>query len=122
MSTQVSIDVDCPNCQRQLTIHLDRPAQVKVAAVSYRHDTTHTGHDQFNPSRFARVLIRERTKQSMGRMVLHQRSGVTYPYLSEIELGHKYPKEETITKLANALGLNTDQLLGLVAAEDDAES
>lgn len=119
MSTQVSIDVDCPNCARQLTIHLDRPVSAMVAAVSYRHDTIlPTEDDEYSSARFARVLIRERTKQSMGRMVLHQRSGVTYPYLSEIELGHKYPKPGTITKLANALGLTTDQLMELVAAED----
>jgi transcriptional regulator with XRE-family HTH domain len=49
----------------------------------------------------------------MKRKELAASSGLSYPYVSEIENGHKEPSHRALRKLAEALELPTPQLLEL---------
>jgi len=69
------------------------------------------------PSRadFYRALGRAikvtRAEQGLERKELSRLSGVSYPYLSEIEKGKKRPSTEAVRALASALGLRQSELL-----------
>lgn len=50
-----------------------------------------------------RALAAARSAKGLKRMALKERSGVSYPYIAEIENGGKYPSQAVLTKLAEAL-------------------
>ncbi|MEX0874887.1 MAG: helix-turn-helix transcriptional regulator [Actinomycetota bacterium] len=52
-----------------------------------------------------------RTDQGMDRAELAEASGLSYPYLSEIENGKKRPSSRALESLAEALGLRAHELL-----------
>ena len=60
-----------------------------------------------------------RTDQGMGRRDLSTRSGLSYSYLSEIENGTKRSSSSALLKIANALGMQLNELI--MAAEERME-
>ena len=51
-----------------------------------------------------------RDEQDLSLRELAKRIGLTAPFLSDLELGKRFPKEETMLLLANALGTTTEDL------------
>jgi len=76
-----------------------------------------------------RAIKVTRTEQGLERKELARLSGISYPYLSEIEKGKKRASTEAMRPIARALGLRQSQLLeraelllerGLVASQPPA--
>jgi transcriptional regulator with XRE-family HTH domain len=61
---------------------------------------------------FGRALAAARSERGLKRMQLKERSGLSYPYISEIENGGKYPSQRAIQALADALGMTPSELVG----------
>jgi transcriptional regulator with XRE-family HTH domain len=61
-------------------------------------------------SRLADLIIDRRTEQNLSRQALAHKSGVSYPYLSQIETGDRQPSLKTMAKLAQALELPLEML------------
>ena len=60
---------------------------------------------------FGRALASARSERGLKRMQLKDRSGLSYPYISEIENGGKYPSQRAIESLADALDMTPSELL-----------
>ena len=58
-----------------------------------------------------RAIKVARTEQGVERKELARLSGVSYPYLAEIEQGVKRPSTEALIPIAQALGLKQSELL-----------
>ncbi len=58
-----------------------------------------------------RAIKVTRTEQGLERKELARRSGLSYPYLSEIEKGTKRASTEALLPIARALGLRQSELL-----------
>jgi transcriptional regulator with XRE-family HTH domain len=58
-----------------------------------------------------RAIKVTRTEQGLERKELARLSGLSYPYLSEIEKGKKRASTETLLTIAQALGLKQSELL-----------
>jgi len=76
------------------------------------------GEEPFTSSRgpelylaLARAIRAIRAELGIERRELAERSGVSYPYLSEIETGKKRPSSRALVALAEALGLAPSELL-----------
>src|SRR5438067_3707439 len=52
-----------------------------------------------------------RTEQGMDRTDLAEQSGLSYPYLSEIENGKKRPSSRSLEAIAEALGMRPHELM-----------
>ena len=52
-----------------------------------------------------------RTEHGMSRKDLAERSGLSYPYVSEIETGKKSPSSKALRAIADAIGLPPHELL-----------
>ena len=61
---------------------------------------------------FGRALAAARSERGLKRMQLKERSGLSYPYISEIENGGKYPSQRAIQALAEALDMTPSELVG----------
>lgn len=72
-------------------------------------------------SAFGRVLSEYRKRRGMTRSQLAERSGLSYPYVSQLETGLRKPSRKAGAQLAAALGIDP---LALEAAlpSDDASS
>ena len=62
------------------------------------------------------VIRRERREQGLTMVQLAERAALSTVYLNEIELGKKYPSALVLERLAEGLGLQTADLLELLAA------
>ncbi len=51
-----------------------------------------------------------RDKANLSLRGLAKRIGISSPFLSDIELGRRFPSEEILAKLANALDVSPDEL------------
>ena len=51
-----------------------------------------------------------RDKADLSLRGLANRIGISSPFLSDIELGRRFPSEEILAKLASALDVSTDEL------------
>lgn len=60
---------------------------------------------------FGRALAAARSERGLKRMQLKERSGLSYPYISEIENGGKYPSQRAIQSLAEALEMTPSELV-----------
>lgn len=63
-----------------------------------------------------RAIAAARSEQGVKRMELAKRSGVSYPYLSELENGTKQGSTQKIGLIAEALGMTTSQLMARAEA------
>jgi transcriptional regulator with XRE-family HTH domain len=61
---------------------------------------------------FGRALAAARSERGLKRMQLKERSRLSYPYISEIENGGKYPSQRAIQALADALEMTPSELVG----------
>ena len=68
-----------------------------------------------------RVIRRERQNRQMTIKELGDKAGLSEIYVGEIERGQKYPSAKVLESLANALDLDTADLLELMAEEIRAE-
>lgn len=68
--------------------------------------------------RAIRVL---RTEQGLNRKELAEASGISYPYLSEIEAGKKQPSSKVLLVLAQALGVSPSDFMALAEARVQGE-
>ncbi|WP_159672340.1 helix-turn-helix domain-containing protein, partial [Streptomyces mexicanus] len=69
-----------------------------------------------NLPRLGRSLLDLRNERGWSRKDLAERSGLSYPYISQLENGDREPSFDTLTKLAQAFGLTVDALLAPVTA------
>ncbi|ORV54691.1 hypothetical protein AWC02_00035 [Mycolicibacter engbaekii] len=60
---------------------------------------------------FGRALAAARAEKGLKRMQLKDLSGLSYPYISEIENGGKYPSQRAIQSLAAALEISPSELI-----------
>lgn len=67
--------------------------------------------DEPNNGYLGRAIASLRTAQGMKRMDLKQRSGLSYPYIAEIENGSKKsPSLKAVAAIATALGVSSAEL------------
>ena len=67
--------------------------------------------DEPNNGYLGRAIASLRTAQGMKRMDLKQRSGLSYPYIAEIENGSKKsPSLKSVAAIAAALGVSSAEL------------
>ncbi|MFF7977362.1 helix-turn-helix domain-containing protein [Streptomyces sp. NPDC007905] len=69
-----------------------------------------------NLPRLGRSLLDLRNERGWSRKDLAERSGLSYPYISQLENGDREPSFDTLTKLAQTFGLTVDALLAPVIA------
>ena len=62
-------------------------------------------------------VITRRERKGWTRQELHRASGVSYPYISQIETGDRVPSLNTLRRLAEALDLPVSDLAALVAPD-----
>ena len=67
---------------------------------------------------FSRKLRERRLAKGLTQFELAIRSGVPDRYISRYELGRSLPKTDYLRKLAKALEVTTDYLLGLESDDD----
>ncbi len=58
-----------------------------------------------------RAVKATRSEQGLERKELARRSGISYPYLSEIEKGTKRPSTEALLPISQVLGLKQSELM-----------
>ncbi|MGW1802044.1 helix-turn-helix domain-containing protein [Streptomyces sp. NPDC001984] len=68
-----------------------------------------------NLPRLGRSLLDLRNERGWSRKDLAERSGLSYPYISQLENGDREPSFDTLTKLAQTFGLAVDALLAPAA-------
>jgi transcriptional regulator with XRE-family HTH domain len=71
---------------------------------------------------FGRALAAARSERGLKRMQLKDRSGLSYPYISEIENGGKYPSQRAIQSLAEALDMTPSELVARAEQIEREES
>lgn len=64
-----------------------------------------TGSDEFGEA-----VRRARERRGMSRRDLAETTGLSYPYISQIETGYRMPSTPAMRTLADALGLRPDSL------------
>lgn len=69
--------------------------------------------DGKDPVAFGRGLVALRKRKGMSRMQLKVLAGLSYPYMSEVELGNKWPTEKAIAGLARAFEMTPGQLVSV---------
>lgn len=63
------------------------------------------------------LVIASRESKGWTRQELHRASGVSYPYISQIETGDRVPSLNTMRRLADALELPVSDLAAMVAPD-----
>lgn len=61
-------------------------------------------------ARLGAAIMRQRGRLGWSQRLLARKSGVSHPYLSQIEHGRAWPSEEVLTKICNALTIDIDVL------------
>lgn len=61
--------------------------------------------------RFAKNMKKLREAKAMSQGDIHRATGIDRAYISNLEAGKQNPTLETIGKIAEALGVSSDQLL-----------
>jgi transcriptional regulator with XRE-family HTH domain len=69
-------------------------------------------------SSFGRVLAEFRKRQGMSRSQLAERSGLSYPYVSQLETGLRKPSRKAAAQLAEALGVEPLALEAALPPDD----
>src|SRR6476660_9838772 len=64
---------------------------------------------------FGELLRRSRERLGMSRRDLVEATGLSYPYISQLETGYRQPSPTAIQKLADALQLSLDDLFSAMA-------
>ena len=64
---------------------------------------------------FGELLRQSRERLGMSRRDLVEATGLSYPYISQLETGYRQPSPAAIQKLADALQLSLDDLFSAMA-------
>jgi len=67
-----------------------------------------------------RALAAARAERGLKRMQLKDASGLSYPYIAELENGGKFPSQKALQALADALGMLPSDLLARAEAIESA--
>lgn len=67
-----------------------------------------------------RALAAARAERGLKRMQLKDASGLSYPYIAELENGGKFPSQKALQALADALGMLPSDLLARAEALESA--
>ncbi len=81
-------------------------------------ESTKTGSEEFGE-----MLRQARERRGMSRRDLAEATGLSYPYISQLETGYRMPSAPAMRTLADALGLRPDSLFDAIppaAARDVA--
>lgn len=81
-----------------------------------------TGELRTKAQGLGRAIEVQRTLRGMKRKDLAHDSGLSYPYISEIENGAKEPSAKALRQIANALGWSVAELVGAGEALMQGES
>lgn len=73
-------------------------------------------------SSFGHVLAEYRKRQGMSRSQLADASGLSYPYVSQLETGIRKPSRKAAAQLAEALGVDPLALEAALPSDDDVNS
>src|SRR3954447_3503979 len=73
-------------------------------------------------SQLGRFIEQRRTELGMSRRDLAERSGLSYPYVSQLETGEREPALKAMKQLAPALAVPVEELASMVAGGDWAGS
>lgn len=69
---------------------------------------------------FGRALASARAERGLKRMQLKEASGLSYPYIAELENGGKFPSQKALQALADALEMSPSELLARAEAIESA--
>lgn len=72
-------------------------------------ESTKTGSEEFGDA-----VRRARERRGMSRRDLAETTGLSYPYISQIETGYRMPSTPAMRSLADALGLRPDRLFDAI--------
>jgi len=72
-------------------------------------ESTKTGSEEFGE-----LLRTARDRRGMSRRDLAEATGLSYPYISQIETGYRMPSSPAMRSLADALGLRMDSLFDAI--------
>ncbi|MDP9235519.1 MAG: helix-turn-helix domain-containing protein [Actinomycetota bacterium] len=78
--------------------------------------------DEIARHRLGAAIRQLRAERKLTRRELERATGLSYPYLSEIEAGKKSPSTRTLRAIADALGLEAHDLLETAEAGADPQS
>lgn len=71
---------------------------------------------------FSNILLSELDKQGMTQKQLAEKSGITEAAISRYLSGERTPRSVFLAKIAKALGVSSDYLLGESTADADVDS
>ena len=74
-----------------------------------------TGSPKTGSEEFGDLLRQGRERLGMSRRDLVEATGLSYPYISQLETGYRQPSPTAIQKLADALQLSLDDLFSAMA-------
>lgn len=69
-------------------------------------------------SPFAVLLVEQRKRRGWSRTQLAEHSGLSYPYISQLETAQRKPSRKAASQLAEALGIELFELEGAIPADD----
>lgn len=75
-------------------------------------DTVRSGNEQFG-----RALQARRAELGLSRRDLVAASGLSYPYVSQLETGYRLPSQKSLHRLAQALQMAPSELSAAIAFE-----
>lgn len=67
-----------------------------------------------------RLIARRREDLGLSRKALAEITGLSYPYIAQIETGYRMPSSRHHGPIARALGLSLDELFGTPGIGDEA--
>jgi transcriptional regulator with XRE-family HTH domain len=82
-------------------------------------DMRQKSEDEVVQERLGHAIRRLREQRALSRRDLERRTGLSYPYLSEIEAGKKSPSSKTLRVVADALGLEVHELMEIASREGE---
>lgn len=69
-------------------------------------------------SPFATLLVDQRKRRGWSRTQLSEQSGLSYPYISQLETAQRKPSRRAAYQLAAALGIDPTDLEGSIPADE----
>ena len=80
-------------------------------------ESAKTGSEEFGD-----LLRQARQRLGMSRRDLAEATGLSYPYISQIETGYRMPSSPAVRSLADALGLRVEHLFGAIPPTTSRDS
>jgi len=74
------------------------------------------------PPPFADLVLTRRRELGLSRKELVEASGLSYPYVAQLETGQRTPSRKSVARLADALRLSPDELGAAIPYDDERTS